>query len=88
MKKKLAVIALFGAACLASPNVADAHEYDRGDSDHPLRYVAYLLHPVGIAAEYAILRPIHSFVSSTRNTRIWFGHNVVDGETDDYMAWE
>lgn len=41
---------------------AFAHEYDRDDSDYWLRYLAYAVHPVGVALEYTITRPIHNLV--------------------------
>ena len=63
IKKALFVAALAGLI-LAAPTKTYAHSYDRDDSDHPLRYVAYLFHPVGIFLQDFILRPIHRFVSS------------------------
>lgn len=52
---------------------APAHEYDKDDSDHPLRYVAYALHPIGVAVEYVVLRPTHEMVSQPVLHDI-FGH--------------
>ena len=51
-----------GAVMATAPPVR-AHDYDRGNSDHPLRYVTYLVYPVGMALEYSITRPIHYLVS-------------------------
>ncbi|MEN6626598.1 MAG: hypothetical protein ABFD69_10255 [Candidatus Sumerlaeia bacterium] len=62
MKKSL-FAALFAIGMMAAPSIAQAHVYDRDDSDYPLRYVAYVVHPVGMLAEYAVLRPIHWVVS-------------------------
>ena len=73
MKKALYAV-LLALALLAVPTRAAAHQYDRDDSDYPLRYVAYVVHPIGIAIEYALLRPIHYLVSQP-NASIWFGRN-------------
>ncbi|KPL12079.1 hypothetical protein AMJ85_02100 [candidate division BRC1 bacterium SM23_51] len=61
------------AVVLAGAVPVAAHDYDRDNSDHVLRYVAYLLHPVGIALEYGVTRPIH-WVVSQPNLRTVFGH--------------
>lgn len=86
MKTKLWAV-LFALALLTIPAGGWAHEYDRDDSDHPLRYVAYVLHPVGIAAEYAVLRPIHWLVSRP-NMDIIFGHEPTEKPNYDYFKWE
>jgi hypothetical protein len=86
MKKKLLGI-LFALALLLTPAAGRAHEYDRDDSDYPLRYVAYAVHPFGIAAEYAVLRPIHWLVSRP-NLCIIFGHECQKNEEQDFFEWE
>jgi hypothetical protein len=78
---------LLALSLMLTPGVAGAHDYDRENSDHPLRYVAYVLHPVGIAAEYLVLRPIH-WVVSQPNCDIIFGHDTADDEDKDFMKWE
>lgn len=83
MKKALALI-LFGLALALSSQSASAHEYDRGDSDHPLRYVAYALHPIGMFGEYAICRPIH-YVVSQPTLCIIFGHEPREEPGHNYM---
>jgi hypothetical protein len=52
-------IACLSSAVLAigSPALADEHRSDR--SGHPLRFFAYLVHPVGVALDTLIARPIH-----------------------------
>lgn len=57
---------------LASPSVAYYDPYDDSQS-HPLRLVAYALHPVGFALEWLILRPIHALVSQPELEPV-FGH--------------
>ena len=40
--KKLLVIAMLAGALTLAPGSASAHEYDRDDTDYPLRIVAYV----------------------------------------------
>jgi len=47
---------------VAAPG-ARADEYESDRAGHPVRIVAYLLHPVGVALDYLIFRPAH-----------WLGH--------------
>jgi hypothetical protein len=51
-----AVVAL---AMLAVSSPAAAEEYDETYSGHPLRIVAYVLHPVGVILDTLIFRPFH-----------------------------
>ena len=67
------VLAMLCAMTLsfASPALADA--YDADPAGHPLRIVAYVLHPVGVAIDYLILRPAHWLVSQEPMKTV-FGH--------------
>jgi hypothetical protein len=71
----LAALSLALIVVLASPVAAD--EYDENNAGHPLRLVAYILHPVGVLIEYAFLRPGHWFVS-TEPMKTIFGHRDRD----------
>ncbi len=86
--KKTLFAALLAAALMFSARPASAHDYDRDDSDYPLRYIAYVVHPIGVAVEYAILRPIHWIVSRDAVNEI-FGHypNATEPE-EEYFRWE
>ncbi len=75
MKRKLFAALLVGVVMAFMVPVANAHEYDSDDDDMWLRYVAYAVHPVGVAIEYAVLRPIHCLVSKPCWS-VWFGHEV------------
>ena len=86
MMKKLSALLLLAAALMMTPAIASAHEYDRDDSDHALRYVAYAVYPVGILAEYVILRPIHWLVSQD-HANVVFGHDRMEKEDYDYFEW-
>ena len=59
------------ALAFASPTLAD--EYDEDSAGHPLRIVAYVLHPVGVAIDYLILRPAH-WLASQEPMKTVFGH--------------
>lgn len=86
--KSTCLALLLGAAVLLTPSAARANEYDRDDSDYPLRYVAYVVHPVGVLVEYTVLRPIHWLVSQPGLDKI-FGHERMPEEKcEDYFKFE
>jgi hypothetical protein len=60
-------------ALIASAGAARADEYDPKRAGHPLRIVAYVLHPFGVAVDYLILRPAH-WAGSHEPLRTIFGH--------------
>jgi hypothetical protein len=66
-------IACLSSAVLAigSPALADEHDPER--SGHPLRIVAYLVHPVGVVLDTLIARPVHWFLHS-EPLKTLFGH--------------
>jgi hypothetical protein len=63
--------ALLGALALATPAAAD--EYSSETAGHPLRILAYVLHPVGVALDYLVMRPAH-WVGSQEPFQTIFGH--------------
>ena len=72
---KRAIVGAFLAVTLlqaAAPACAMRDEYDDSQS-HPLRVAAYLLHPVGVIAEWLVFRPIHFVVSQPVLEQV-FGH--------------
>jgi hypothetical protein len=85
MKKKLILALVFSACFMMMSTFSFGHSYDRYDDGHPLRLIAYVLHPVGIAVEYAIERPIHHLVSLPY-CNVIFGH--VSYENDVLWSWE
>jgi hypothetical protein len=87
MRKRIAAALLVGALALCFAPLASAHRYDRRNSDMWLRYVAHMLHPVGIAVEYVAFRPFHWLVSQP-DLDIVFGHTVTEDVTYDYYQWE
>ena len=74
-RSQIPLIAL--ALCLTigvKPGLAAPDEYDDSQS-HPLRVVAYLLHPVGWLTEWIVYRPFHFLVSATPPQEAFFGHH-------------
>jgi hypothetical protein len=67
----LASCALAALLVTASPAAAD--EYDPHYAGHPLRVLAYIVHPFGVALDYMIFRPAH-WVGSHEPLRTIFGH--------------
>jgi hypothetical protein len=58
---------------MAGPATVSAHDaYDDSES-HPLRLVAYAVHPIGYAVEWLAMRPLH-FLHSQRQLEKIFGH--------------
>jgi len=55
----------------AAPALADPH--DPRESGHPLRILAYALHPIGVILDTAIFRPAHWVVHHEPLTTL-FGH--------------
>lgn len=80
-RRSLASLTL-AAALLVAAAPAFAHDYDRDESDHPLRVLSYVIHPIGVVLEYTITRPIHWFVSLPGVGYI-AGHEVKDEEVVD-----
>ena len=74
MRRILAAWLVAAAATLAAaPALAD--EYDARRAGHPLRVVAYVLHPIGVGLDYLLFRPAH-WVGSLPVIRTVFGHEV------------
>jgi len=67
----IAALAAALVLALASPVAAD--EYDPNTSGHPLRLIAYVLHPVGVVLDYVLIRPAHWLVSN-EPMKTLFGH--------------
>jgi hypothetical protein len=72
------VVAVF---FLAGPAAAYFDEYDDYTDSHPLRLVAYAIHPVGFTLEWLVTRPIHAVVSQPELQQV-FGHRPSEWEYD------
>lgn len=66
----LLALAMMG---IASATPVRADDYDESNSGHPLRIIAYVLHPVGVAIDYLLLRPAH-WLGSREPLKTIFGH--------------
>lgn len=74
LRRSLLMLALLaGLAGVASPAAAD--EFDARRAGHPLRVVAYVMHPFGVALDWLLFRPAH-WVGSLPVLRTVFGHDV------------
>jgi uncharacterized RDD family membrane protein YckC len=73
--RRPAAIALLIAtlAAAGTPAIARADVYDPHESGHPLRMLAYALHPIGVVLDYAIMRPFH-WIGHQPGMRELFGH--------------
>jgi hypothetical protein len=58
---------------LASGSPARADEHDPAEAGNPVRLVAYVLHPFGVAFDYLLMRPAHWLVNR-EPFRTIFGH--------------
>jgi outer membrane protein OmpA-like peptidoglycan-associated protein len=66
------VLALWLALGL-KPSFAAPDEYDDSQS-HPLRILAYLVHPAAFLLEWTVFRPFHFLVSGNEGLEAVFGH--------------
>jgi hypothetical protein len=73
---------LFGGAATAS-----AHDAYDDSQAHPLRLIAFAVHPVGFALEWTVTRPIHFLVSHPRLERV-FGHTPHYSPFGEYGPYE
>jgi len=86
VKKLLSSLALV-AVVMGGAATARAHDaYDDSES-HPLRLIAYVVHPVGWLTEWMVTRPIHFIASNPQLERI-SGHVPHENPFGDYEAYE
>ena len=70
---RIAVVTLVMALLAALP--ASADEYESEYAGHPLRMIAYAVHPLGVLVEYLVLRPFH-WVGNHEPFATIFGHEI------------
>lgn len=78
-RSRIRAAAWIAAAAVATAAPAAADEYDPQRAGHPLRLVAYVLHPIGVAFDYLLMRPAHWVVHHEPLLTI-FGHEEEEGE--------
>jgi hypothetical protein len=69
--------AVLALVALAAAAPARADEYDPQRAGHPVRIVAYALHPVGVMLDLLIFRPAH-WIGSLPGLDEFFGHEPYD----------
>jgi hypothetical protein len=67
------ISAAFGLALALTAAPARADEHDPQRAGHPLRILAYAVHPVGVIVDTLIFRPAH-WVVHREPFRTLFGH--------------
>ena len=73
IRARVCAVVLAACLALAAAAPAAADEYDAKRAGHPLRLVAYVLHPVGVLIDFILLRPAH-WIGSHAPLRTIFGH--------------
>lgn len=72
--RRWAAASAIAALVAAATPAARADEYDPERAGHPLRIVAYVLHPIGFVFEWLVMRPAHWLVSQRPMDEV-FGHD-------------
>lgn len=85
MKRLLLSLGLVVGLVVASD--ARAHDAYDDSQSHPLRLVAYAVHPAGFALEWIFTRPIHFLVSTPGLDRV-FGHTPHENAFGGYHAYD
>jgi len=67
--------AALALAAIAVASGARADDYDPQKAGHPVRIVAYVVHPVGVVLDLLIFRPAH-WVGSLPGMDRFFGHEL------------
>ena len=73
LRRALGITTLGALLLVAAPSLADS--YDQRASGHPLRIIAYALHPVGVVVDTLIFRPAHWVVHRADWLETLFGHD-------------
>lgn len=85
MRRVLMTLVVVGGL-LGMPAIGRTHDAYDDSQSHPLRLAAYALNPVGYAAEWLVMRPIHFLVSQPKLERI-FGHTPHESPFGDYQPY-
>jgi hypothetical protein len=85
MNRKLLLIILAVLILSTFSTVSFGRDYKRGKDDNPVRILAYVVHPVGMAAEYLITRPIHWVVKQTDLNKVFGSEHKPE---DVSFVWE
>jgi len=83
--KKLILAGLIVTIFLSLASVTNAADYKRGQDDNPVLIASYIVHPIGMAAEYAITRPIHWITKQVNLNKLFGSKNTYE---DNSFVWE
>jgi hypothetical protein len=70
---KVLACSVLALAVTTSALPVSADEYDPQKAGHPLRILAYGVHPVGVVLDLLIFRPAH-WIGSYEPIALFFGH--------------
>jgi len=80
--RKPALALVLAVAALAGSASAGTTRYDPRRAGHPLRVIAYMLHPIGVAADTLIFHPAW-WLGTHEPLRTLFGVEVVIDDSAD-----
>ena len=83
--KKLMLAVLIVTIFVGLASVSSAADYKRGFDDNPVLIASYIVHPIGMAAEYAITRPIHWITKQVNLNKLFGTKNTYE---DKSFVWE
>ena len=70
--RSAAILGLVTSLMWMAP-AAQADRYDRDRAGHPVRIIAYALHPVGVVLDVLVMRPAH-WLASHQPVKYIVGH--------------
>jgi len=85
MKAKVVLVGILAVVLFTLTTACFASDYKRGTDDNPVRILAYAVHPVGMAAEYVVTRPIHWITKQIHLNKVFGSKNKFD---DVSFKWE
>jgi hypothetical protein len=85
--KQLLMALVVAAGVVLVPTTGRAHDAYDDTQSHPLRLIAYAVHPAGYALEWLVMRPIHFVTSQPKLERV-FGHTPHETPFGDYEAYQ
>jgi hypothetical protein len=86
VKRQLISFAL-ASGLLLTALPARAHDAYDDSQSHPLLLASYAMHPVGVALEWLVTRPIHFVASHPRLERL-FGHTPHESPFGGYQPYD
>lgn len=85
MRAKFILVGLLIAVFFVLTSIAGAADYKRGADDNPVLLLSYVVHPIGVAAEYLVTRPIHWITKQVNLNKVFGSKNISE---DKSFVWE